>query len=425
VSERLEQSHRAVLATAVALLTSTAAFALYGGHEHDFRTFGMGREYFLDELSFQPLPSVLEEWYEAELRPGGARGWRLFDGSLNTFDSFIEQELALEYPFVSPWSWSFRHEQGQAPDGRYVRTWAGAKAALGSGWSAGLELTPLGDKEFIDVALSFGRESLAPAGDRIRLRWETRVIFTDNWYNPKNEENASFDYKPLDLQLSLLASWDSGSWVSLELDRDLPFRKTYLDPEPVPEDESRVFSFERFEATLRGLVKLGAHDRLLPRLVVHSSDRGDDYFTTAGDRLIAHDLWLAGVEWWRRLDEMNEIAFGYEIVDFDESSLTPDDAVDPGWASDRIDHIISLRHRRRVRERLYVTTSLWNDFLDWDTYDLAGGKESIVRSESKLSVSLETSADPGPPRSSHFVVGFYAELDSVGGGGYVRFSALF
>ena len=423
--ERLQHARRAVFAAATALLASSGAFALYGGHEHDFRTFGMGREYFLDELSFQPLPSALEEWYEAELRPGGARGWRLFDGSLNTFDSFIEQELTLEYPFRPPWSWSFRHEQGQAPDGRYVRTWAGVKAALGSGWSAGLALTPLGDKEFIDATLSFGREQLAAGGDRVRLRWEARVIFPDNWYNPKNEENASFDYKPLDLQLSLLASWDSGSWVSLELDRDLPFRKTYIDADPVPEDRSYAFSFERFEATLRGLVKLGAHDRLLPRLVIHSSDRGDDYFTADGDRQIAHDLWLAGVEWWRRLDEKNEIAFGYEIVDFDESSLTPDDAVNPGSASDRMDHIISLRHRRRVREHLYVTTSLSNDFLDWDTYYLAGGRASIVRSESKMSVALETFGNPGTPRSTRFVAGLYVELDSAGAGGFLQFSALF
>jgi hypothetical protein len=421
VRERLQHTLRAVFAVGAALLASTAAFALYSGDEHDFRTFGMGREYFLDEVSFQPLPSVLEEWYEAELRPGGARGWRLFDGSLNTFDSFIDQELTLEYPFRSPWSWSFRYEQGQAPDGRYARAWAGAKADLGSGWSAGLALTPMGDKEFIDAALTFGRESLAAGGDRVRLRWETRVVFTDNWYNSKNEENASFDYKPLDLQLSLLASWGAGSWVSLELDRDLPFRKTYL----VPEDRSYAFSFERFEATLRGLVKLGARDRLLPRLVIHSSDRGDDYFTAAGDRRIAHDLWLAGVEWWRVLDERNEIAFGCEIVDFDESSLTPDDAADPGWASDRMDHIVSLRHRRRLREHLYVTTSLWNDFLGWDTYDFAGGKASVVRSESKLSVALETFASPGTPRSTRFVAGFYVELDSVGGGGFLRFTALF
>ncbi len=423
--ERLQHAPRAVFAAAAALLASTTAFALYGGHEHDFRTFDMGQEYFLDELSFQPLPSVLEEWYEAELQPGGARGWRLLDGSLNTFDSFIEQELTLEYPFLSLWSWSFRYEQGHAPDGRYARTWVGVKADLGSGWSAGLALTPLGDKEFIDVALSFGRELLAPGGERVRLRWEARVIFPDNWYNPKNEENASFDYKPLDLQLSLLASWGSGSWVSLELDRDLPFRKTYLDADPLPPDRSYAFSFERFEATLRGLVKLGAHDKLVPRLVVHSSERGDDYFTTTGDRQFAHDLWLVGVEWWRRLDEKNEIAFGYEIVDFDESSRTPDDAVDPGWARDRMDHIISLRHRRRVRERLYVTTSLWNDFLARDAYYLASGKESIVRSESKLSVALETFANPGTPRSSRFVMGVFFELDSVGGGGFMQFSALF
>jgi hypothetical protein len=431
---------RAALAAAATLLASTPASALYGGYEDGPRTFPMGKEYFLDEASFQPLPSMLDEWYEAELRPGGARGWRLACGSLNTFDGWIDQELKLEYPFRSPWGWSFRYEQGGRPSGRYERAWVGVRCRPESGWSFGLSITPDADKELADFSLAFGHELVAPEGDRVRLRWEARVVFPDNWYNQKNKEDASFDYKPLDLQLSVLGSWGGGSWVSLELDRDLPLRKTYgenPDLSPGDPDQNYVFSFENSDATVKGLFKFAGENMLLTRLVVRSADRGRVYFgagSPADDWESDYDLWLASIEWWQRLDSRNELSFGYEFVDFDECTRRPDDTSDPDGdvTEDRMEHIVFVRHRRRLGEGLHLTTGLWNDFLDRVVWRSAIGREVVARNESKISFSLESSrtaedaATRGDgPRSMRFVLGAFVELDAAGVGGYVQFTAIF
>ena len=429
----------AALTAAAILLASTPALALYGGYEQDFRTFSMGKEYFLDELSFQPLPSMLEEWYEAELQPGGARGWRLAYGSLNAFDLMAAQELKLAYPFAHPWSWSFRYEQGDRPSGRYERAWAGVKAGLDSGWSLGVAVTPVGDKEFVDLGLSAGREALS--GDRVRLRWEARVVFPDLWYNPKNDEYASFEWQPVDLQLSALASWgpaDAASWISIELDRDLPFRKTYGENEdllPGDPDQDYVFSFENFEATMRGSFKLNARDKLLARLVVLSADRSRDYLDPPDadpgtpdadlDWDDDYDLWLAALEWWRRLDARNELAFGYEYVDFDECTRRPNDPLEPGSAHDRTDHIIFARHRRKLNDGLYLTSGLWVDFTEHARFDFAAGGGTSNSTEAKLSLSLELPRTSPGLGSTRFVLGAFVELDSPGGGGFAQFTAIF
>ena len=80
-----------------------------------------------------------------------------------------------------------------------------------------------------------------------------------------------------------------------------------------------------------------------------------------------------------------------------------------------------------------VQRSPFLDFLERVGWDFAGGRNTVVRSESKISFSLETvsalsdeaAALEAGPRSARFVLGMFIELDSPGAGGYLQFAAVF
>ena len=368
---RERKSLAAVCAAVVAAIVihCPAANALYSGFEYNDRRFDMNDDYFIDVLPMELAPPQRRTWREAELRPldlGGARGYRLALGSVTGSDSWEEHDLRLRYAIDDPWTWTFRYFQGMTMEGAYRHVQMGMDLKLAEGWWLALFGEPVSTKEYADLGCGIVRERLAEP-DRILYRWELRAIWPNCYFDEKNDVKARYDRQPFDLQLSARASLGTRGWIALEVDRDYPSETVFGDnPFAAGIDRNFRFGYERWEAELKGALQLSASRRIWWRFSGEESHRDRDYLAPgdpADDRDMSYTLRRAQVEWWRTLDSEKELALGFQHVRFKESERYPGDPA-RDHLDDRTDNIIYGHYRIKVSDDLWMTFSLYHDFLD-------------------------------------------------------------
>jgi hypothetical protein len=265
--------------------------------------------------------------------------------------------------------------------------------------------------------------------ERIRHRWEFRAIWPDLYYNTKNSINASHDSPPVDLQFSLLTSIGERGTLSLEVDRDLPFRKTFgANPEAALHDQNYRFAFNRWSADVRSALTFGGGLwRFWGGVRAQACNRSRTYVVPgdpAGDWASEYDLLVVRTEWWRELASGSEFGMGLSYADFYEEVAYPNDTAD--HTEDRSDTIVSVQYRKKFNDKFTMTSSLWCDLLD-RRRDYESAPSDVDRiAMSKYGLTIELPTLRGQVNAARFVLGASVFLHRFDfGGGYGQFVATF
>ena len=401
------------VACIVVTLSCSSAFALFSGVEFDLRDFPIGREYFLDIAPYEYALRIREVWGDSTLEYGGPRGYRFSYGSTTGAEALVIQEMDLRIGLDDPWSWRFRLEEGEAPDGRFRRIWTGLEAESAEGWRWYAFGEPFGQKELTDLGMSFGHETRADTGG-LRNRWEVRAILVDIPFNDTNDRNALQDNTPFDLQVS--STWGLGErgWARFDIDLGLPFSIRFSDdPGAAAEEQNFVFDYEKLAGSVAAALRFDGGDVLWIEYRGETSERGRSYFApgpAAEDFDVDYDLSRFRAEWWHGVTDALQVSFGYEFVAFDEDVFFPNDAA-RSELQDRTDHIFSAHVRRRFGDDFYLTTGLWLDILERELLEPGMVRRTEDRLESNFSVIFEFPTTHGKAKGAHFLLGATIDLD--------------